>query len=437
MALRVAVLGFIGTAIEWYDYYLFIYAALLAFPALFFPSSNYLVSTLAAVSSYAVAFFARPLGASVFGHLGDRLGRRHALSFDLILVGIAMILVGIMPPYSAIGIVAPIAIFALRFVQGLGVGGEWGGVATWVSEHTPSKRALITSLIQMASPVGFIGAATVLLAFSRDFATFGWRVGFIVGGVVAFLGAVLRYLATESVPFEAIRAKGEISKAPSIEVFRHAWKPIVLLMLAIGSVFMAVYIPATVMPSLYLKVVGKQLGYPAFVEFGGLQVPLTSALVYLYSIGGIISIPIFGYLGDRLGRKASLIIGDLLIAALAYPYVYGFLSGDLTLAFAMEFLIGFAAYGPYASMAAFYPEAFPTKYRYSGSSYGMQLAAAVEGGLMPILLVAMLGEPSQYLANSWIVVAFLAFWGVVSALATMPLRETKGVSLLEETRTPS
>ena len=191
------------------------------------------------------------------------------------------------------------------------------------------------------------------------------------------------------------------------------------------------------MPSLYLKVVGKQLGYPAFVEFGGLQVPLTSALVYLFSLGGIVLIPIFGYLGDKLGRKTSLIIGDLLKAALLYPYVYGFLSGDLTLAFAMEFLIGFAVYGPYASMAALYPEAFPTKFRYSGSSYGMQLAAAVEGGLMPILLVALLEEPSQYLANSWIVVAFLAFWGVVSALATMPLRETKGVSLLEEARTPS
>jgi len=429
---RVAILGLVGTTIEWYDYYLFIYAALLAFPKLFFPSSNYLVSILASVSSYAIAFFARPLGATVFGHIGDKLGRRHALSFDLVLVGIAMIAVGLMPTYSTIGLIAPIAVFAFRFIQGLGVGGEWGGVATWVSEHVSSRRALITSLIEIASPLGFIGAATVLLVFSKDFATIGWRIGFIVGGSVAFLGALFRYLATESLPFEKIKSEGKISKVPSIEVFKYAWKPIILLMLSIGSVFIAVYIPATVMPSLYLKVVGKELHYPEYVDFLGIQVPLTSALVYLFSIGGLISNPLFGYLGDKLGRRASLIIGDLLIAALAYPYVYGFLSGNLTLAFAMEFLIGFAAYAPYASMAAFYPESFPTKYRYSGASYGLQLAAAVEGGLMPILLVGLLGLPSQYLVHSWIVTTFLAIWGVISALATLGLKETKGVDLTKE-----
>jgi MFS family permease len=429
---RVAILGLVGTTIEWYDYYLFIYAALLAFPELFFPSSNYLVSILASVSSYAIAFFARPLGATVFGHIGDKLGRRHALSFDLVLVGIAMIAVGLMPAYSTIGLIAPIAVFAFRFIQGLGVGGEWGGVATWVSEHVSSKRALITSLIEIASPLGFIGAATVLLVFSKDFATIGWRIGFIVGGSVAFLGALFRYLATESLPFEKIKSEGKISKVPSIEVFKYAWKPIILLMLSIGSVFIAVYIPATVMSSLYLKVVGKELHYPEYVDFLGIQVPLTSALVYLFSIGGLISNPLFGYLGDKLGRRTSLIIGDLLIAALAYPYVYGFLSGNLTLAFAMEFLIGFAAYAPYASMAAFYPESFPTKYRYSGASYGLQLAAAVEGGLMPILLVGLLGLPSQYLVHSWIVTTFLAIWGVISALATLGLKETKGVDLTKE-----
>ena len=429
---RVAILGLVGTTIEWYDYYLFIYAALLAFPKLFFPSSNYLVSILASVSSYAIAFFARPLGATVFGHIGDKLGRRHALSFDLVLVGIAMIAVGLMPAYSTIGLMAPIAVFAFRFIQGLGVGGEWGGVATWVSEHVSSRRALITSLIEIASPLGFIGAATVLLVFSKDFATIGWRIGFIVGGSVAFLGALFRYLATESLPFEKIKSEGKISKVPSIEVFKYAWKPIILLMLSIGSVFIAVYIPATVMPSLYLKVVGKELHYPEYVDFLGIQVPLTSALVYLFSIGGLISNPLFGYLGDKLGRRASLIIGDLLIAALAYPYVYGFLSGNLTLAFAMEFLIGFAAYAPYASMAAFYPESFPTKYRYSGASYGLQLAAAVEGGLMPILLVGLLGLPSQYLVHSWIVTTFLAIWGVISAIATLGLKETKGVDLTKE-----
>jgi len=429
---RVAILGLVGTTIEWYDYYLFIYAALLAFPELFFPSSNYLVSILASVSSYAIAFFARPLGATVFGHIGDKLGRRHALSFDLVLVGIAMIAVGLMPTYSTIGLMAPIAVFAFRFIQGLGVGGEWGGVATWVSEHVSSKRALITSLIEIASPLGFIGAATVLLVFSKDFATIGWRIGFIVGGSVAFLGALFRYLATESIPFEKIKSEGKISKVPSIEVFKYAWKPIILLMLSIGSVFIAVYIPATVMPSLYLKVVGKELHYPEYVDFLGIQVPLTSALVYLFSIAGLISNPLFGYLGDKLGRRTSLIIGDLLIAALAYPYVYGFLSGNLSLAFAMEFLIGFAAYAPYASMAAFYPESFPTKYRYSGASYGLQLAAAVEGGLMPILLVGLLGLPSQYLVRSLIVTTFLAIWGVISALATLGLKETKGVDLTKE-----
>ena len=145
-----------------------------------------------------------------------------------------MVSVGLMPTYATIGIIAPVAIFAFRFLQGLGVGGEWEGVATWVSEHATSKRALITSLIEIASPIGFIGAATVLLAFSKDFVTIGWRIGFLVGGSVAFLGAFLRYLATESLPFEKIKSEGKISKVPSLEVFKYARKPIILLMLAIG-----------------------------------------------------------------------------------------------------------------------------------------------------------------------------------------------------------
>jgi MFS family permease len=168
-------------------------------------------------------------------------------------------------------------------------------------------------------------------------------------------------LATESLPFEKIKSEGKISKVPSLEVFKYAWKPIILLMLAIGGVFMAVYIPATIMPSLYLKVVGKSLGYPAYINFLGLQMPITSALIYVFAIAGLVSTLIFGYLGDKLGRKASLILGDILITAFAYPYVYGFLSGNLGLLFIMQFLIGFAAYGPYASMAAFYPESFPKK----------------------------------------------------------------------------
>ncbi|MGC9106288.1 MAG: MFS transporter [Thermoprotei archaeon] len=428
---RSALLGLIGTTIEWYDYYLFIFAALLAFPSIFFPSQDYLVSILASVSSYAVAFFARPLGATVFGHIGDRLGRRHALSFDLILVGVAMIAVGLMPSYSDIGIIAPILVFAFRFLQGLGVGGEWGGVSTWVAEQASRNRALITSLIQVASPLGFMGAATVILVFGKDFASYGWRVGFLVGGLAALLGALMRYLATESLAFLEMKSKGQVSRLPSIEVFRHAWKEIVLLMLAIGGVFMAVYIPATVMPSVYLKNVNDVLHYPATVNLFGANMPITSALIYLFALGGLVSIPLFAWLADKVGRKPSLILGNVLIAALAYPYVSSFLSGDLTRALLFQFLIGMAAYAPYASMAAFYPEVFPTKYRYSGSSYGLQLAAAVEGGLMPILLIALLGQPSQYLANSWVVVTFLAVWGVISAAATYLLRETKEANLAQ------
>lgn len=422
---RVTLLGLIGTAIEWYDYYLFIYAALLAFPKLFFPSSNYLVSILASVSSYAVAFFARPLGSVVFGHLGDKSGRVHALSLDLVLVGLAMIIVGLLPPYSAIGILAPALIFILRFVQGLGIGGEWGGVVTWVSEHAKKNRSLITSIIQLTSPIGFMGAATILLVTGNSFAINGWRIGFIVGGIIALLGAFIRYMAVESKIFLEIKTKKEVSKLPSIEVFKYYWKEILLLVLSVGSVFMAVYIPATVMPSLYLKNLAKELGYSSYVNFLGASMPITSALIYAYAIGGLISNLIFGYLGDKIGRKTTLIIGDVLIAALAYPYVMGFLSGNYTLLFTMQFAIGFVAYAPYAVMGAFYPEVFPAKYRYSGSSYGLQIAAAIEGGLMPIVLVGLLGFPSQYLAHSWIVVTFLALWGIISLLATLPLKETR------------
>jgi len=432
---RVIALGLIGTVIEWYDYYLFIYAALLAFPSIFFPSKEYLVSLLASVSSYAVAFFARPLGATVFGHLGDRLGRRHALSFDLIIVGLAMIVVGLLPGYSKLGLLAPILIFASRFVQGLGVGGEWGGVSTWVSEHLGKRRALMTSVIQIASPLGFIGAATVLLAFSSDFSTVGWRVGFLVGGVAALLGALLRYLATESIPFNVIKSRGEVARMPSLEVFRNSWREIVLLMLAVGGVFIGVYIPATVMPSLFLPQIQKASHIPSFINVLGAQIPFRSLLIYIYSLGGIISIPLFAILADRIGRRTSILLGNVLIAAFSIPYVFMFVSGAVGEMVLAQFLIGFAAYAPYASMAAFYPEVFPVKFRYSGASYGLQLAAALEGGFMPILLIALLGNPSRYLSESWLVAAFLSVWGLLSLVSVIPLKETKDLDMVKEVST--
>ncbi|QKQ99764.1 MHS family MFS transporter [Metallosphaera tengchongensis] len=434
---RVIALGLIGTTIEWYDYYLFIYAALLAFPSIFFPSKEYLISLLASVSSYAIAFFARPLGAAIFGHLGDRIGRRHALSFDLILVGLAMIFVGVLPGYSVLGIIAPLLVFAIRFVQGLGVGGEWGGVSTWVSEHLSKRRATFTSVIQIASPLGFIGAATVLLIFPSNFSSIGWRVGFIAGGIAALLGALLRYLATESLPFNEIKTKGEIAKIPSVEVFKNFWKEILLLTLAVGGVFIGVYIPATVMPSLYLTQVQKETHIPSLITLLGAAVPLRSLLIYVYSIGGIVSMPLFAMIADRVGRKKSLILGNLLIAITSVPYVYMFLSGNLNEMLLAQFLIGqfligFSAYAPYASMAAFYPEIFPVKFRYSGSSYGLQLAAALEGGLMPILLIALLGNPSEYLIKSWEVATFLGAWGLISLVSTIPLKETKNLDLVRD-----
>lgn len=322
-----------------------------------------------------------------FGHLGDKLGRRHALSFDLVLVGVAMIVVGILPGYSTLGILAPLLIFASRFVQGLRIGGEWGGVSTWVSEHLSRRRATFTSAIQIASPQGFMGAATMLLVFSSDFATVGWRVGFLVGGVVALLGALMRYLTTESLPFLKAKEKGETSRIPSIEVFKAYWKEIVLLALAVGGVFIGVYVPATVMPSLYLSQVQKASGLPLVVSVMGAEVSLRSLLIYVYSVGGIISMPIFAPLADKISRKRSLMIGNALIVLLSVPYVYMFVSGNVGEILLAQFLIGFAAYAPYSSMAAFYPEVFPVKYRYSGASYGLQLAAAIEGGLVPILLI--------------------------------------------------
>lgn len=379
---KVVVASFIGTTIEWYDFFIYTTAAALVFPQLFFPSFEPLAGTLASFATYAVGFLARPLGGVIFGHYGDKIGRKAMLVTTLLIMGIATFVVGLLPTYETIGIWAPILLVVLRLLQGLGLGGEWGGAVLMAVEHSPDdKRGLNGSWPQMGVPAGLVlgtGAFAGVSAISGEaFVTWGWRVPFLLSILLIALGLYIRLAIYESPAFSRVRESGTEARMPIVDVFRTYPKNVLL---AVGSrigIDVVFYIFAVYV----LTYVSTNLGLPRNL---GLIAISIAALIEIFTI------PAFASLSDKVGRRPVLMAGAAFLGLWIFPFFWLLDTKSaslIILAVIVGLSIGHAAV--YGTQASFYAELFGTRVRYSGASLGYQLAGIFGGALAPIIATAL------------------------------------------------
>ena len=411
----VAAASLVGTAIEWYDFFLYGTAAALVFHRLFFPQFDPSVGTLLALGTFAVGFLARPLGGIVFGHLGDRRGRTAVLGTTLVLMGLATAGIGLLPTYDRIGAWAPLALVILRLVQGFGLGGEWGGAVLLAVEHAPrGRRGFYGSWPQTGGPLGFLlstGAfALVSTLPERELLSWGWRIPFLASTLLVALGLFVRLRIAETPAFEAIRNGGAQARLPLLELLRSHRKTVLLAMGArfaenglfyVYSTFVLVYATGTL-----------RLGRQTILS--GLLIATAIQLVAL---------PMFGALSDRVGRRPVYMAGALFSALWAIPF---FLllgtrqTGLIWLAIVLALSVGHAAmYGPQAS---FFSELFEARVRYSGASLGYQLASVFAGGLSPVVASGLLAWAH---GRPWAVTAYMIALNTITLACLHRSAETR------------
>src|SRR5215467_5286876 len=408
----VALASLIGTTIEWYDFFLYNTAAALVFNKLFFPTFDPFVGTLLAFSTYAVGFAARPIGAIVIGHYGDRVGRRSMLVLTLMMMGVATVLVGLLPTYDSIGIWASVLLVVLRLVQGFGVGGQWGGAVLMTVEHAPAgKRGFYGSWPQIGVPAGLLTSTIVFAFFSKlpadQFMSWGWRVPFLLSIVLVGIGLLIRMKILETPSFEKIKQTHSVARQPVIEVLRKYPKQVLQAAGArcaengafyIYSAFMLVY--ATQHAHVSRDVVLNGIMIASACEF--------------------IAVPAYGALTDRIGRRPVYLFGAIMTAVLAFPLFWLFDTGSTALVTLALLLVFLCSHAPmYAPQGAFFSELFGTSVRYSGASLGAQLSAAVAGGFSPLIATALL---PTYGPNA--IALYIILMAVVTIVAVWSATET-------------
>ncbi|MBV6761716.1 MFS transporter [Rhodococcus opacus] len=380
--LKVAGASLIGTAIEWYDYFIYGMAAAIVFGPLFFPSFSSIAGTLAAFATFSVGFVARPIGGVVMGHFGDRIGRKSMLVLSLMLMGGATVGIGLLPTYATIGVWAPILLVTLRFIQGIGVGGEWGGAVLMAVEHAPANRkGFYGSFPQMGVPGGLILANLVFLGVSTSlseeaFLAWGWRIPFLASAVMVLMGLVIRFTITESPDFEKVKDTHRDQRLPIVTVLRENLREVLLSAGAFIGINTVGYIFMAYLLSYSTKVLG-------------MSKTLVLVFTLVASFVWLIVIPVASMLSDRYGRRRLLVTGSVGLtfwAAALFPLI------DLgNPAVMMVALLGTAVfmgivYGP---IAALFTELFSAEVRYSGASLGYQIGSVLGGGLAPTVAAAL------------------------------------------------
>jgi metabolite-proton symporter len=418
---RVVAASFIGTAIEWYDFFLYGTAAALVFNRLFFPSVDPVAGTMAAFATYAVGFVARPFGGVLFGHFGDRFGRKSALVTTLMIVGLSTFCIGLLPTYDAAGVLAAVLLVVLRFVQGLGVGGEWAGAVLMVAERgDPRWRGFSTSWVQAGAPVGLLLATAAFGLASmlpeEEFLRWGWRVPFLLGVVLTAVGLFLRLKVLESPLFAKALAEQPAAGLPLLEVLRKHRRNVLLAMGARVAENGFYY---------FFTVFGLSYG----TQHLGLPRELLLHGVLIAAGAHLVATPLFGALSDRVGRKPVYLGGALFLAAFAFPFFWMVQTRAtewVWLALVVGMVGHAAMYGP---QAAFLSELFGTNVRYTGASLGYQLAAPLSGGIAPLVATALLkwsgGAP-------WPVGIYLVGMALVSVVAVLLAAETRHRDLAGE-----
>jgi metabolite-proton symporter len=419
---KVVFASLVGTAVEWYDFFLYGSAAALVFGKLFFPTSEPATATLLAFGTYALGFVARPLGGIVFGHFGDRVGRKKMLVVSLMMMGIATIAIGLLPTYATIGVAAPILLLACRLAQGFAVGGEWGGAVLMAAEHGDDKRrGLWSSWPQAGVALGNLlatGVLWVLAAVQSDeaFNAWGWRIPFLLSAVLVIVGLWVRLSVEESPLFLAAREKITTKHQPLLEVIRRYPREVFLAMGMRLAENIAYYL-FTVISITYLTT------YAGSSADKGM---ILGALV----IGSVVQfavIPMIGALSDRVGRRPLYLVGAVGVAVWSFVFfnLVGSRSEGLII---LAVLVGLLLHAlMYAPQAAFFSELFGTSVRYTGASVGYQLASIFAGALAPIIAVKLLGSTEA--PNTTAVAIYMTVASVLTVISVLFARETARSSL--------
>lgn len=426
---RVIGASMIGTTIEFFDFYAYATAASLVFPALFFPRQDATTQLLSSFAIFGVAFFARPIGSIIFGHFGDRIGRKKTLVASLLVMGIATFLIGLLPSASTPGfaVVAPTILVLLRFCQGIGLGGEWSGAALLATENAPEgKRALYGTFPQLGAPIGFIlsNVLFVILSLTLDeaqFASWGWRIPFLLSAVLVVVGLWVRLKLMETPAFQKVLDEQRVATVPLARVFTTAWRPLIAATLAMVATYVLFY-----MMTAFLTVVGTT---PADAAVPGLGYERAAFLTRL--IIGVVFFGIFtlvsGPMADCLGRRRHLIGVTIAIG------VYGFLVQPLLHAGGVgvmaTLIIGFSLMGlTFGPMASFLPEMFKADVRYTGSAISYNMASVIGAAPAPYALIALWGAGDGKL---WLVGGYLTLAALITLISITIGKETKDVDFLQ------
>jgi metabolite-proton symporter len=407
----------LGTAIEWYDFLIYGTAAALVFNKLFFPAFDPLIGTVAAFGTYAVGFVARPIGGAIIGHFGDRVGRKAMLVTTLVITGVGTFLIGCLPTYNEVGIWAPIMLVVLRFVQGVGIGGEWSGAVIMVIEHAGNRRGFWGSLVQVGFPAGVAASSGIFALMTQlpeaSFLSWGWRVPFLLSIVLVLVGLFARYRLTETPEFKQVLESKDVVSQPILEILRRDWRN---LLLAVGitlsevglayllTVFIITY--STTMLALPRQTILNAVIYAALAEF--------------------LTLPLAGWLSDLFGRKILYLTGALSSIVVAFPLFWlldtrNVVVITVTLIVTMT-LTHALLFGP---KAAFMPELFGTRTRYSGAALGANIAAAISGGLSPLIAAALL----VWAGSSWAISLYIIALSLLTLVSIIAAPETARIPL--------
>lgn len=411
---RVLAASFVGTTIEWYDYFLFGSAAALIFPSVFFPTFDPVVGTLLAFLTFAVGFFARPLGGVVFGSLGDRIGRRWVLVVTLVLMGVSTALMGLLPDYATIGIWAPVLLVLLRMLQGFGAGAEYGGAVLMAAEHAPpERRGLYASVPAIAISVGLMLAtgalALVRLLSAPDLASWGWRLPFLASIVMVGVGLYVRLRVPETPDFERLRTSGAGAHRPVRELLRTHRRPLVV---AVGARFGQdgnAYILITF-----------SLAYLARTDPESGNIGLYGVLVA--SAVGCLTTPLFGALSDRVGRRPVYLGGGVVVALGAVPFFWALGTGStpvILLAYVLVYAVG--VYAMLSPQGAYLAELFDARVRFSGIALARELSSPLAGGLAAFVAAGLFAWTGSF----WAVAAYMMGMAAVSVVAVAVGPETR------------
>jgi MFS family permease len=418
---RAVVAGTVGTIIEAYDFLLYVQVAPLVFAKLYFPSSDPLVGTLQAFGIYAVGFVSRPIGAALFGHYGDRVGRKVTLIATLLLTGLSTFAVGFVPGYASIGIWGAVILTIVRFIQGMGIGGEWGGATLIAMEwaKTNAHRGFITSWPQWGGPAGLFVANLMVLLFSwisgDEFLDWGWRVPFWLSIVMVGIGLYIRLGILETPTFSRMVEERQIERTPVLEVLRRQPKLVALTALARTGQQGPFYI------------------FAAFVFTYGTTVlhstrNLLLAAVMVATMVSAVTIPLAGHISDRVGRKRMYLIGIAAIGIFSFVYfalLNTAIPAVIFAAIVLSFIPHDMAYGPQAALIA---ECFPPRLRYSGSSLGFHLASIIAGGPAPLIATALLA----WTGSGYSIALYILVSAIISIAATVPLPDYTNRDISEE-----